>query len=180
MKSNDQELQKVLADLHINGDRAQTIRQEIQAGDKLLANPPQVPLPPGLLERVEERLQGHRRPGAWQRWLRPVAAVIIVGFLLAGIGQLVKQQNPSTPGAEPLLIAAAIPEMADLIDDEFDLWNTAQSIENDFDQSSVDLAFEILMLLDETDSQMDDIMGKEPRHENVVMHIERFVSIGTV
>ena len=181
MKRDDQELQNVLADLNIEGDRAQIIRREIQAGEKLLAGQPDAPLPPGLLERTKERLHSHRRIGARQRWLRRVAAVIFVGFLLAGIGQLARQQNPPGPDAGPPLIATPIPGMVELIEDDFDLWKTMQSVENDFDQPFVDLTLsEILMLWDETDIQMDDFMGKNERHENLVIHIQRVVGIGTV
>ena len=175
MQANEKELRELFGQLNIEESKRQEILGDITRGDEFFKQQVEPEIPNGLIERVSKgRLvdqavtagEGQKR---WmsRAWLRPVAAVIVTGFLVIALMMLDKNQNLNSPEAPVNPVTFNSSDEMNFLDDEFGLWIAASTLEEELDQEMNDLAIsEILVLWDDAGWEIDNILGKERDHES--------------
>ena len=151
------EIEELLAATQADGERAGQMIDDIKAGDEVLDRHTGVELPAAVKARtlaaVEARLGWRWR----MRWLRAVAAVLVVGLALLVVvsrQDIVVEQGE----AEHYVVSA----------EERQLWETAlyqdELSEVEAEVDAVGMA-DLMIFLDEADTHAGDSFGKETDHE---------------
>ncbi|MCH9021238.1 MAG: hypothetical protein IID32_00540 [Planctomycetes bacterium] len=175
MQPNDKEFTELFAQLNIDESERQEILRDITQGDELLKRQIEPDLPKGLIERIEEDLLSEpvtaagRDQKRWvsRSWLRPTAAVIAAGVLVAAIVMLDRNPSQTTPENPVGPVTSNSNDQVDLLYDEFGLWITASTFEEELDEEMNDLAIsEILVLWDAAGWEIENILGKEKDNES--------------
>jgi len=169
----DKELSELLARLAIPAEQADHIVRDIRAGDQLLehANDPTVPT--GLINRVETALRSELAARRHKvaaltglRWASRVAAAIVIGLLVAWATLSNKTATNLGPPAQDQLVKAAYVQPSPF-DDEVELWELALIQTDTVEDSINDIALtEMLWLWDQIDQDIENLSGKELKHEN--------------
>ena len=175
MQPNDKEFTELFAQLNIDESERQEILRDITQGDELLKRPTEPDLPKGLIERIEQVLlsdsvttagEGQKRL-MFGSWLRAIAAVIVLGFLVTGIAMLDRNPRQTTPVDPVNIVTFNSSDPLDLLYDEFGLWIAAATLEEELDEEMNDLAIsEILVLWDDVGWEIGNILGMEKDNES--------------
>ena len=175
MQPNDKELKELFAQLNFDESKRQEILRDITRGDEFLKQQVDPELPKGLIKRVGKGLLADQVAAAGRdqkrlmsrTWLPPVAAVIAAGVLVTAIVVLDRNLRQTTPENPVSPVTSNSSDQMDLLYDEFGLWITASTLEEELDEEMNDLAIsEILVLWDNVGWEIDNILGKEKDHES--------------
>ena len=175
MQPNDKEFTELFAQLNIDESERQEILRDITQGDELLKRPTEPDLPKGLIERIEQVLLsepvaaagGDQKRIMFRSWRRAIAAVIVLGFLVTGILMLDRNPRQTTPDDPVNTVTSKPSDQMDLLYDEFGLWITASTLEEELDEEMNDLAIsEILVLWDDVGWEIGNILGMEKDNES--------------
>ena len=171
MQPHDKELSELFDRLDIDEAKRQEILGDVTQGDELLRRQVDPDLPKQLLERIEQVLLSDPVTAAADRdhrrfmprsWLRPVAAVIAAGFLITAV--VMPDKNPRQPAPDqPAVPVTSSNGQMDLLYDEFGLWITASTLEDEMDELALS---DILVLWDAAGWEIENILGKEKNHES--------------
>jgi len=175
MQANDKELTELFSQLDIDESRRQEILDDIAQGDELFKRQDDPVFPKGLIERIEQVLlsdpvttagEGQKRL-MFGSWLRPIAAVIVFGFLVTGIVMLDRNPRQTNPVDPVNIVTFNSSDPLDLLYDEFGLWIAAATLEEELDEEMNDLAIsEILALWGEEGWEIGNILGQENNRQS--------------
>ena len=175
-RAKDNELADLLSDLGVEGKHAEYMAHEIEAGDELLGHYGTAEVPAELQGKIKQMVR--RRLAAQESWgkrllrIGAVAAVVLAGLWVV---RHTETSRTDVPIAEPGVVVQAhvASPTDDLFDDELDLAEMAFVQENyaelELDDATV---VEMLMLLEETDWELDLLFGKEHSDEKVIANID--------
>lgn len=174
-EENNKELTELLAQLSLPEQEARNIAEDIQVGDDLFSRYDQASVPGALLKRIEEttaaRLAQHqgRRNYARARNISRIAAVIAVAALLVLLVQTDRNHSlPSDSGQDQ----QAVIRQTGAFEDDNDLWELALTLGDSVEDQIDDYALaEMSWLWDESDTQIEDLLGKEPSDEKNTEHV---------
>jgi hypothetical protein len=179
MKENEKELFDLMADLNVSPAEAQRIARQIRSGDELLSQADVEVDDTEVLGRLELRIRGEldnpRTSRGGRKWvLRAIAAAAV--FMMALGGWKLWLDNGNIP-VKPVL---STPQASYTLQDELAMWELAQKAENTTDMVIDDLLLaEVLTLWDEIDWEAENIFGKEPNHEILIIDTAALVGTGT-
>lgn len=152
-KNNTDELTELFDLLKIDSKAANKIRHDIQAGDALLSRQDEPDCPDELIESITRDIDNRTQRLSWPMRLRPIAAVLVLGFLLVGLFELTRQPFETGPVDHQTILMA----------DEFDVLETGLNLE----QEELEVVFddpvvaEILSLWDDANWDIQQLFGKE-------------------
>lgn len=152
-KNKTDELTGLFDNLNIDNKAANEIRHDIETGDDLFRQQSESNCPAELIDRIMRDIQNRPQRLSWPMRLQRIAAVLILGFVLVGLFELIHQ--PVKNGS--------LQNQTILLADEFDVLETALDLEQD----ELDVAFDdpavadILSLWDDADWDIQQIFGKE-------------------
>ncbi|MBN1436981.1 MAG: hypothetical protein JW936_07890 [Sedimentisphaerales bacterium] len=166
---NNEELKTLQNELGLTEAEARQMAADIQAGDELLDNLTDEPLPAKLVNditsEIDVRLSAMRLPRrSPMLWLRRIAAVIAVA--LAGLS--VWYVGHDEPMPLPSSVTTIEPTSSDA---DRQLWDFALTLgDEQVSETNVEMdaatMTDLLLLFDDADLSASHPLGKEPNHES--------------
>lgn len=165
MKSHNDDLEILLQELQLDEDRARQVRRDLTAGDALLERQGEVPLPPGLLQRIEKNvLQSERHVVRYPWWLMRVAAVITLAFV--GVMIFQRSDDAIDSGVREHVAAGDRSISGIVLENELVAWEVALTLEDDMDYGNNDVTLsEMIDLWEQAGWETDNLLEKEPYDE---------------
>ena len=168
MKTPDNEITKLLKETGVSSRDAERTAEEIHRADRLLQRMDEPHLPHKTQVNIEHAIRENlssvpsRTITFWARRLVPVAAAIMIAFLV------IWQGWNRQPLIEEQIVRTTQNELVPFVD-EMVLWDLALE-QNDIDEETIDVLalIEVLPLWDNTEEQQDNTLGKEHNYENFI------------
>ena len=167
MTKHKQDIEQTLSQLHIEGERAQRIADDIRAGDDLLERYGQAEIPPAALEQVAQavrkQLLRERAGNRWLRWVVQAAAVVLVA---AGLGAWVAYESLRQEQMTQPAISVAT-QGSDPFESEINMWELSLQEADDAAEQIDELPLaELALWLDDLETETtEDTIGKEYNHD---------------